>query len=130
IVAFNAGMESTIAKRKAIDGLPPGFEWPTDPEMEIEFMGALGVSYRILPNWFVGAELLYEEEHETGIGQERWTIQAGPNVHFAAKQWWATFTWLPQIKGGGSPYPGQTDENLHLIEKTKEEIRLKVGYNF
>jgi len=130
IVAFNGGIESTIAKRKPIDGLPPDFEWPTDPEVEIEFIGALGASYRFAPNWSVGAELLYEEEHETAVGQERWTIQAGPNVHFAARQWWATFTWLPQIKGGGSPYPGQTDTDLHLIEKTKEELRLKIGYNF
>ena len=25
---------------------------------------------------------------------------------------------------------GQTYDNLHLIEKTKNEVRLKVGYNF
>jgi hypothetical protein len=130
IVAANAGIESTIAKRKPIDNLPADFEWPTGEEMEIEFIGALGVSYRFAPNWFVGLEAYYEEEHETEIGQERWSIQAGPNVHYASKQWWATFTWLPQIRGGGSPYPGQTDENLHLIEKTKQELRLKVGYNF
>jgi len=130
IIAANAGIESTIAKRKAIAGLPPTFEWPTGEEMEIEFIGALGISYRIAPNWFIGVEGLYEEEHETEIGQERWSFQAGPNVHFAAKQWWATFTWLPQIKGGGSPYPGQVDEDLHLIEKTKQEWRLKVGFNF
>jgi hypothetical protein len=130
IVAANAGIESTIAKRKAIDNLPPGFEWPTGEEMEIEFIGALGVSYRVAPNWFVGVEGYYEEEHETEIGQERWSFQAGPNVHYASKSWWATFTYLPQIKGGGSPYPGQVDDDLHLIEKTKQEWRLKVGFNF
>lgn len=29
---------------------------------------------------FVGVEALYEEEHETEIDLERWSIQAGPNV--------------------------------------------------
>jgi hypothetical protein len=130
IVAVNGGIESSINKRKPIDNLPAGFEWPTDEEVEIEFMAAIGVSYRVAPNWFVGVEGLYEEEHETEIGQERWTFQAGPNVHYASNKWWATFTWLPQIRGGGSPYPGQTEDNLHLIEKTKEEWRLKVGFNF
>lgn len=130
ILAVNGGIESTIAKRKPIDNLPPGFEWPTGEEMEIEFIGAIGASYRIAPKWFVGVEAYYEEEHETEIGQERWSLQAGPNVHYAANKWWATFTWLPQVRGGGSPYPGQTYDNLHLIEKTREEWRLKVGYNF
>jgi len=39
-------------------------------------------------------------------------------------------SYLPQISGGGEKYDGQTDENLHLIEKTKQEIRLKLGFNF
>lgn len=130
IVVGNAGIESTMARRKSIDNLPAGFDWPTEPEMEISFSGALGVSYRIAPRWFVGLEMLYEDEHETEIGLERWSIQAGPNVHYATKQWWATLTWLPQIRGGGESYPGQTYDTLHLIEKTKEEIRFKIGYNF
>ncbi len=130
IFVANAGMESTIAKRKAIDNLPAGFDWPTDPEMEIEFIGALGISYRVAPNWFVGLEALYEEEHETEIGLERWSIQAGPNIHYGGRKWWATFTWLPQISGGGESYPNQADDGLHLIEKTKQELRLKIGYNF
>jgi hypothetical protein len=130
IVVANIGMESTMAKRKPIADLPVDFDWPTDPEMEIEFLGALGISYRFAPNWFVGLEAIYDEEHETEIGLERWSIQAGPNVHFASKKWWATLTWLPQLMGGGEKYAGQTYDNLHLIEKTKEEVRFKVGYNF
>lgn len=130
ILVGNAGIESTMARRKPIDNLPPGFDWPTEPEMEIGFTGGLGVSYRVAPKWFVGLEMLYEDEHETEIGLERWSIQAGPNVHYASKRWWATLTWLPQIRGGGEAYPGQTDDNLHLIEKTKQEVRFKIGYNF
>jgi hypothetical protein len=35
-----------------------------------------------------------------------------------------------QLRGGGETYAGQADTSLHLIEKTKNEIRLKIGYNF
>lgn len=32
--------------------------------------------------------------------------------------------------GGGEKYAGQSDTDLHLIEKTKAEIRLKIGIDF
>lgn len=37
---------------------------------------------------------------------------------------------MPQLKAEDSMYAGQTDTDLHLIEKTKQEIRLKIGLNF
>ena len=36
---------------------------------------------------------------------------------------------LDQISGGGEAYEGQPS-GLHLIEKTEQEIRFKVGLNF
>jgi hypothetical protein len=39
-------------------------------------------------------------------------------------------TLFKQVRGGGERYEGQPDDHLHLIEKTKNEVRLKVGYNF
>lgn len=129
ITVANAGLETTYADRAAIANLPVGFDWPTDPEMEIELKGGLGASYRFADGWFIGAEALYETEFETEVGQERWSLFAGPSLHYASKRWWATVTWFPQIKGGGETYPGQPD-NFHLIEKTKDEFRLKVGLNF
>jgi hypothetical protein len=115
-------------------------EWPTTPEMEIGVLAAAGISYRFAPNWYVGVETLYDTEFETEVGRERWSWQAGPTLHYGAKNWWATLTWFPQLRGGGVkfgpaswngvPYPGQDDPNMQLIEKTKYEIRLKVGYNF
>lgn len=128
--AGNIGMEATHAKRAPIEGLPADFDWPTDPEMEIGFSLSMGLSYRVAPNWFVGIEAYYEEEHETEVGLERWSVQAGPSVHYGGRKWWSTLTWLPQLKGGGEKYPGQPDTSLHLIEKTEQELRLKIGYNF
>lgn len=126
----NLGLEATYADRAAIADLPEGFDWPTDPEMEIELKAGTGLSYRVVPGWFIGAEALYETEFETEVGQERWSVFAGPSIHYGGEKFWATLTWFPQLKGGGERYAGQTDTNLHLIEKTKQEVRLKLGVNF
>lgn len=126
----NLGYEATWAKRAAIANLPAGFDWSTKAEMEIELRAGTGLTYRFAPNWFLGAELLYETEFETEVGQERWSIFAGPSLHYGSERWWATLTWLPQIRGGGESFPEQTKSNLHLIEKTEQEVRLKIGLNF
>jgi len=129
VAMANAGLETTYADRGEIANLPPGFDWPTDPEMEIELKGGLGLVYRFAPGWFAGVETLYETEYETEVGQERWSLFLGPSLHYASQRWWATLTWFPQVAGGGESYPGQPD-NLHLIEKTEHEARLKIGLNF
>lgn len=126
----NLGLEATWADRAPIAGLPAGFEWPTDPEVELELKAGTGVSYRFAPKWYVGAEALYETELETEVGQERWSVFAGPSLHYGSRGWWATLTYLPQIRGGGERYDSQRDTGLHLIEKTRHEARLKVGFNF
>lgn len=126
----NAGVEATYADRAEIDDLPEDFDWPTDPEMEIELKFGTGLSYRFAPKWFIGAEVFYETEFETEVGQERWSVFAGPSLHYGSQTWWATLAWLPQLSGGGEQYEGQTDTDLHLIEKTKQEYRLKIGFNF
>lgn len=130
IWSTNAGMETTYAHRKIIDDAPPGYEWPEDPEMEIEMIAGTGLSYRFIPRWFIGGETLFETEYETEVGQERWTIFAGPSLHYGSELWWATLTWFQQMQGGREKYVDQTDDNLHLVEKTKYEARLKVGFNF
>lgn len=127
--AGNLGIEADSATRQPIQGLPEDFEWPLTPEMEIAITISTGLTYRIFSNWFVGAEIFYQTEHETVVGQERWSLQAGPTIHYAAKDWWATLTWMPQLVGGGTPFPGQT-YNQQLIEKTSQEVRFKIGINF
>jgi hypothetical protein len=126
----NIGVRAAYELRKSIANLPDGFDWPTDPEMEISTELGTGVSYRFAPGWYAGAEVLREAEYETEVGLERWTVFGGPSVHWAGQKWWATLTWVKQLRGGGEKYEGQTDANLHLIEKTKNEVRVKVGYNF
>ena len=126
----NFGMESGYAQRYAIKDLPAGFEWPTHPEMEIALKAGAALSYRFVANWFFGGEVLYESEYETVVGQERWSTFAGPSLHYGSEKWWSTLTYFQQLSGGGPPYAGQQNTNLQLIEKTKQEVRLKLGYNF
>jgi opacity protein-like surface antigen len=142
----NTGLEGTYAKRAPLDaatqasadaaiqtitGDPAAeFEWPTEPEMEIEFNLGFGASYRFASNWSIGFETEYQTEFETEVGQERYTWFAGPTIHYGGAQWWATLTWFEQLKGGKEQYVGQSDSNLHLIEKTEHELRFKLGYNF
>ena len=130
IAAGNLGLEATSATRKPIEGLSEDIEWPTTPEMEIEITASAGLTYRFAPNWFIGGEIFYQTEHETVVGQERWSVQAGPTLHYGGQKFWWTLTWLPQIRGGGLLYPDQDPSDMHLIEKTKQEVRLKFGMNF
>lgn len=124
----NIGMESTYADRNEIEK-DDDFEWPTKPEMEIELKYSTGLSYRFMPNWYLGAEVLYETEYETEVGQERWSWFAGPSLHYGARSWWITATWIKQLEGGGEGFDEQ-EKGLHLIEKTENEYKLKVGFNF
>lgn len=128
--AANTGIGATYAKRGPVELPYAEFEWATDPEMEIEFMAGTGLSYRFAPNWYIGAEVFYETEFETEVGTERWSVNGGPSLHYGARDWWATLSWLPQLRGGGEKFDAQDDKDLHLIEKTKQEVRLKVGFNF
>jgi hypothetical protein len=126
----NIGLRAAHEKRKAIADLPEDFEWPTDPEMEISTKIGTGLSYRFAPGWYAGVEALAENEYETEVGQERWSVFAGPSLHYGDKKWWATLTVFRQLRGGGERYDGQPAKQLHLIERTRNELRLKVGYNF
>ena len=126
----NLGIRAAYEKRAAISNLPADFDWPTTPEMEISTKIGTGLSYRFAPNWYAGVEMLRESEFETEVGLERWSLFAGPSIHYGGNQWWATLTLFKQVRGGGERYEGQADDHLHLIEKTKNEVRLKVGYNF
>ncbi len=126
----NLGTESAHSDRKPISHLPDNFEWPVEPEMEIEFKAGTGLSYRFIPNWFIGGEAMYEVEYETEVNCERWSLFAGPSLHYGSEKWWSTITWMPQLKGGGLTFPEQDTQNLHLIEKTKQEFRWKIGFDF
>ena len=126
----NLGLEATYATRAEIEDLPSNFEWPTFPEVEIELKVATGLSYRVFNNCYLGIEALYEEEYETEVGKERYSLFLGPTIHYARKKWSTTIGYIQQIRGGGEAFDEQDVSNLHLIEKTKNEWRVLFAYNF
>lgn len=99
-----------------------------DGELVLEATG--GIAYRVAPKWYVGVEARYHSAFPNMDihNQESWAFFAGPAVHYGSERWWATLTWLPQVAGDspGSTRSGQLDLDHH----ERNEIRLKVGYNF
>ena len=127
-VYFDGG-EKTCADH----GNPPkpcsdNFEWPNFAEMEIELKIGTGLSYRFTNNWYVSGEVLYEEEYETEVNRERWSVFAGPGIHYEGRNWALSAIYLRQLSGGGEML--QESDDLHLIEKTENEVIMKVSYNF
>lgn len=99
----------------------------TEKEAALEF--TTGVSYKITPQWAVGLELRNHREFEDGLdlsdqAHSAWFL--GPNVHYGAPSWWATFTVLPQIHGNGEGASG----SRQLDEHERVELRLIAGVLF
>ena len=117
VVAYNATLE--YERRR--------FRDTGDREWEFEWEQTAGVSYRFAPNWFGGVEARLHTEWPEGH-KEHSAWFAGPNLHYGAKDWWFTVTWLPQITG--TPVDPARSRRLHLGEHERQELRLKVGYNF
>lgn len=131
ILVGNLNLKAGHEKRGDISDLPAGFDMPTTAEIEIEEVAAgAGYTYRFAPNWFAGVETLYQVEYETEVDQERWSLFAGPTLHYGGEKWWGTLTWRHQLRSGGGKFEAQTDKDPHLIEETREQYRVKVGYNF
>lgn len=82
-----------------------------------------GVAYRLNPNWSAGVELVNFRKYDSfDFGDEfakAWYV--GPNVHYGADKFWATFTIMPQIGIEG-------DRDLEEFEKVN--ARLIAGYYF
>jgi hypothetical protein len=87
-----------------------------------------GLAYRFAPGWYGGAELDYRSVVPELAEREAWALFAGPTLHYANQKWWATLTWLPQVRG--APRDPALSDSLHLDEFEKNELRLRVGYNF
>ncbi|MGC8697972.1 MAG: DUF6662 family protein [Halothiobacillus sp.] len=100
-----------------------------------------GVSYRFAPNWSIGAEGWVDMEvlnaaanpDEPGSGGwefDHWDFFAGPSIHYGAKNWWFTLTWAKQWAGSSEQVGFNNRTDLHLADHERNEVRLKVGYNF
>lgn len=124
------------------DGVSPSALGKNFDDDEMRFTLSTGLSYLVSPHWYLGGEAraIYECDNTHNISAdlmkitpldrynncpEHRIIQVGPSVHYTTHKWWITATWLPQIWGRPA-----TDGNLYLIERQRNEFRLKVAYNF
>lgn len=102
-----------------------GDEW----ESELEFELSSGLAYNVAPGLHLGVEGRYTAAYENfpeEFHRADYALFAGPTIHYAAKKWWATLSYQPQIDGG----PNIRSSSRNLADYEKREIRLKVGYNF
>jgi hypothetical protein len=119
VTAYNLTVEPEWTKFKASG----------EREKELELEHTVGLSYRFLPNWFAGIEGRYHSEYPEFKKREHSAYFLGPNIHYGAERWWATFTFLPQI--WGNPHtPGRSGSGLHFGEHERYEFRFKIAYNF
>ena len=124
-------------------------------EKEIALDIAAGVSYRIMPKWFIGLEFRHqpdylcprvngecEDEDDVGLketnfdpfnfkvgSQHQYGNYFGHTVHYAEKSWWATAGILFQVRGGGSEY-ADVRNNKNWDEHESYHLGLAYGYEF
>ena len=106
-------------------------EWEKEDgawERELYVENSAGVSYRVAPNWFLGLETRVDMAYPDYGTREFWAWYAGPSIHYGGRRYWATLAWMPQIKGG--PTEEERSTRLHLEERERNEVRLKLGVNF
>jgi hypothetical protein len=126
IWASNFTFEPEWEKEVEIDDVTGEVEKEWEKELKLEV--STGLSYRVAPRWFLGAEARYSSVYPDwtdGLHREAYAVSAGPAVHYAGKKWWATLSYLPQLFGKPSPNGSRS-----LDEFEKREIRLLVGLNF
>ena len=100
-------------------------EW----EREAAFEVTVGLSYRVAPGWFVGAELLNENAYEGHFEHaEVSTWYVGPAVHYASERWWATLGFYKQLPWAGN----HTDEpeltsHGYVVDAERTRLRFRLG---
>lgn len=97
----------------------------TEREAELQFVA--GAAYKFDPQWSAGLELRNKRAYPGGhdlSGSEYSVWSVGPNIHYGAPKWWATFTVLPQVHGNGDGAGG----SRQLVHEEELEVRLLVGW--
>ena len=118
-LAYNFSLEPEWAKFKASG----------ERERELEVEHTVGLSYQVAPKWFLGLEGRYHTAYPEFKGPQEGAFFLGPNIHYGAEKWWATFTFLPQI-AGHPPTPGRGHNGLDFEEHERYEFRLKIAWVF
>lgn len=115
----------------------PGSSPRTEKETQFEF--ALGASYMFAPAWRAGLEYRnvnhYAGAYSFSNSNREWQASyLGPNVHYASKNWWVTFTALAQLPAGHGyteEYQVNTvDHRVYGNGGTRYAFRMRLGVYF
>lgn len=125
VLVYNLGVESEWRK------------FPEDDAYENEFSitNSAGLSYRVAPRWFAAIEARHHQDILNGEWNHH-DFFAGPTLHYGSEKFHITLSYLRQLYGNPTWSGYDTDPLLfpdtdfHLEEDTKNEFRLKVGFNF
>lgn len=99
----------------------------TSTERELGVAISTGLSYRLTPRLWVGAEGRYHSVYPDwthGLHRENFAVNAGPSLHYDGGKWGVTATWLPQLFGG----PTHAGSALELDDHERQELRVKLSY--
>ncbi len=109
-------------------------EWEKEAELEL----TTGLAYSFAPRWTAGVEY----RKHTGYGGYSFSRDnrlftanfIGPSVHYAARSWWITATWLTQLRNAAG-YSDEAREDIiggriYGEEHEKNELRIRVGFSF
>jgi hypothetical protein len=100
------------------------------PESMLDFL--VGASYRFAPKWSAGVEARFHNDYsELNLrNQVQRATFVGPNMHYAAKDWWITGAWRYQLKGGTCMGGGEAEcSNARVWDShSVNEFIVKVGF--
>ena len=113
-----------------VHGLEHGKERDATAWSDGSTLGAgVALSYRVLPNVFVGGEVRYLRAYE-GTLAGRYAgdgIFAGPSVQVQiTHNAWASLSWSMQVRG----HEASGASRLNLTDFERNQVRLKVGFEF
>jgi hypothetical protein len=104
-------------------------EWGHNTEVKL----LLGLSYRVAPNWFAGAEFQFKREFDGHIfsgesGAAADSFFLGPVLHYTHQNWWLTAAAQAQLPTAGN-LNGQLNETVdgYAHEEPRLSLRLRFG---
>ena len=154
---FDLGLhlQKNFLNNQLVFAFSPKIEWehrlsPGIIEKEIALDVSAGVSYRVAPNWNVGAEFRHQSDYLSPFNTDKTSPDygydpnlnpskfpfklgsqyqngnyIGPVVHYANQKWWATAGILWQVSGGGKFAVNQG--GLNVDEHEKVHAGLTIG---
>jgi len=109
-------------------------DWEREGELEL----TTGLAYQFAPGWHGGLEYRHHRGYEGrgfSAAKRAYVVNfIGPSVHYAARKWWVTATFLTQL-ANAKAYNDEAREDIvggrfYGEHHERNELRVKVGFEF